>query len=274
MNLTSLGPVERIQSSYQYGLNEQRARELAGIQPTLPYTDLDFIVKSNLFYFTMTYFLYSYMQRQEKGFDLKGIIFYYNVLCVFLAGAVVVGVLSHWARYGLHSFVCNPEDRGEKGHELAYVFYLFYAQKFIEWADTWFFILRRSFRQVSFLHIFHHSSITVVVGMILPMAFSGDMYLPILANAVVHCIMYSYYALTSMGYRFWWKKYLTSLQLIQFVLISSQSLIAWRRGPSCGAPDFGKALLVAYMGSMLYLFGRFFVQSYLGGGGRVKSKKN
>jgi elongation of very long chain fatty acids protein 4 len=206
MNLTSLGPVERIQNSYQYGLNEQRARELAGLQPTLPYTDLDFIVKSNLFYFTMTYFLYSYMQRQEKGFDLKGVIFYYNVLCVFLAGAVVVGILSHWARYGLHSFVCNPEDRGEKGHELAYVFYLFYAQKFIEWADTWFFILRRSFRQVSFLHIFHHSSITVVVGMILPMAFSGDMYLPILANAVVHCIMYSYYALTSMGYRFWWKK--------------------------------------------------------------------
>lgn len=260
MNIS--GSLERIQQSFEYGLNEQRARELAGVQPALPFTDFEFIATSNIFYFTMTYLLYSYMQRQEKGYDLKGIIFYYNLLCVALAGAVVVGIAWHWLKYGLHSFVCNQEDRGKKGHELAYVFYLFYAQKFVEWLDTWFFILRRSFRQVTFLHIFHHSSITVVVGMILPQAFSGDMYLPILLNALVHCIMYSYYALTSIGYRFWWKKYLTSLQLIQFVLISTQSLLAWRRGPHCGTPDFAKALLIAYMGSMLYLFGQFFIRSY------------
>lgn len=39
----------------------------------------------------------------------------------------------------------------------------YYAQKFLEYGDTIFFLLRKSFRQVTFLHIYHHVSITLVV---------------------------------------------------------------------------------------------------------------
>ena len=68
---------------------------------------------------------------------------------------------------------------------MAFIFWVFYAQKYWEFLDTWLFILRKSYRQVTFLHLFHHSSITIVVGSIVRFDFSGDMYLPVLLNAMV-----------------------------------------------------------------------------------------
>jgi len=40
---------------------------------------------------------------------------------------------------------------------------VYYAQKFLEFGDTLFFLLRRSFRQLTPLHVYHHVSITLVV---------------------------------------------------------------------------------------------------------------
>ena len=44
--------------------------------------------------------------------------------------------------------------------------------------------------QVTFLHLFHHSSITFVVGSIVRFDYSGDMFLPILLNSIVHVLMH------------------------------------------------------------------------------------
>ena len=42
-------------------------------------------------------------------------------------------------------------------------------------------------------------------------------------NALVHSIMYTYYFLAAMGPQFqkylWWKRYLTQLQLLQFIAV-------------------------------------------------------
>jgi len=46
-------------------------------------------------------------------------------------------------------------------------------------------------------------------------------------------------------------------------LIATQSGISLYRGDACGGPYFSKLLLVAYMGSMLILFGNFFFNSYI-----------
>ena len=53
--------------------------------------------------------------------------------------------------------------------------------------------------------------------------------------------------MTAIGIKSWWRQYLTSLQLIQFVLISLQSFLAFREGATCGAPDWAKLLMVGYM---------------------------
>lgn len=41
---------------------------------------------------------------------------------------------------------------------MAAVCWIFYMSKFIELFDTLFFILRKKFNQVTFLHVFHHGN--------------------------------------------------------------------------------------------------------------------
>mmetsp|Transcript_17300 Transcript_17300/g.27002 ORF Transcript_17300/g.27002 Transcript_17300/m.27002 type:complete len:269 (-) Transcript_17300:60-866(-) len=250
----------RIEDSVVLYGDMQEKRIAAGMQPELRFTDFTSISIAIATYLSITFFLYQFMLKREKGFSLKPLLVVYNAICVMLAFYVCFGIAKHWVNNGVHSFVCNKEDYSHTGLELAFVFWCFYAQKFFEFFDTWFFILRRSFRQVSFLHIFHHASIVLVVGLILPRAYSGDIYLPIFLNSFVHVCMYSHYLVSCLGHTTWWKPYLTSMQLIQFVLISCQNLYAWYKGPTCGGPDYSKALLIVYMGSMLFLFGNFFLQ--------------
>lgn len=247
-----------------------KARIAAGTQPDLPFTDASFLWIANIFYLGFTFLLYFLMTKKKEPFQcgiFKHILLIYNASCVLFAGYVVWGiVVSHLNKP--YKFVCNGNRYPSKDDEewrnfTAHVFWIFYAQKFWEFLDTWFFILRKSFRQVTFLHVFHHCSINIVVGVIIPHDFSGDMFLPILLNAFVHVLMYGHYLASAIGIRTWWKPYLTSLQLIQFCLIATQSGMSMAQGESCGSPYFAKLLMVGYMSSMLVLFGMFFYKSYL-----------
>ena len=48
-------------------------------------------------------------------------------------------------------------------------------------------------------------------------------------NSLVHCAMYSYHFLSACGPRvqrhLWWKSYLTSMQLIQFVVVFVHGIV-------------------------------------------------
>eukprot|EP00419_Tripos_fusus_P031665 CAMPEP_0172779560 /NCGR_PEP_ID=MMETSP1074-20121228/202481_1 /TAXON_ID=2916 /ORGANISM="Ceratium fusus, Strain PA161109" /LENGTH=405 /DNA_ID=CAMNT_0013616523 /DNA_START=491 /DNA_END=1708 /DNA_ORIENTATION=- len=268
MSMTS-----RFAESYSshWGLWEQRVA--AGSQPRLPLTSGNFLVCINMFYLTFTLMLYRVMKTRSEPLrcrPFKTILLAYNFICVLLAGYVVWGIGTKLLSPSPYKFVCNKtvlpgsaDDVNGDAAFMAHVFWVFYAQKFWEFLDTWFFIMRKSFRQVTFLHVFHHCSIDIVVGLILPFEFNGDMYLPIFLNALVHVLMYSHYLVSAMGLSTPWKPYLTSMQLLQFVIIASQSTISLSRGDTCGGPYFGKLLMVAYMGSMLILFGNFFLRSYI-----------
>jgi elongation of very long chain fatty acids protein 4 len=280
-------PVEiasRFVASYRHEESLYEKRVSAGTQPSAPLTSVQFLVGVSLFYLVFTGALHRYMKQRSSPFQckpFKTILLVYNFTCVLLAGYVVWGIV-YCLINAPRKFVCNTlalaDAEGEKQHAsfLAHVFWVFYAQKFWEFLDTWFFLLRKSFRQVTFLHVFHHCSIAIVVGLVLPFDYNGDMYLPILLNAVVHVLMYSHYLVSALGMSTPWKPYLTSMQLLQFVTIATQSSMSLSRGDSCGSPFFAKVLMVAYMGSMLVLFGNFFLQTYVlkkpssGGGGVFK----
>ena len=150
---------------------------------------------------------------------------------------------------------------------------MYYAQKFLEFGDTMLFVLRTRFRQLTGLHVYHHVSITVVAALFLRYDVAGDSYLAALANSCVHVLMYSHYLLSAFGVDTWWRKQLTTLQLVQFLLVMAQSLLAAARGSGCGFPDWLKALMVAYQLTMLALFGAFFVSSYLGDRTRRREKR-
>ncbi|GAB5033393.1 gns1 sur4 family protein [Nannochloropsis oceanica] len=278
----------RALASFDVAQAAYESRVAHSFQPSTPFIDLYstetqeyLLVLMNLGYLCLTCGLYVHMRRRESPYHLKQVLTIYNLINVLVSSYVSLAIL----RYKLFpcssssvplpqpedsnlqqptttsSFICNRLALGDPG--LASVFAVYYLQKYFEYLDTYFFILRRSFRQVTFLHLFHHASITVIVGSLMPFDFGGDMYFPILANSLCHVAVYLHYFCTCLGLPSWWSSHLASLQLLQFASIFLQSSLAFYEGPSCGSPDFSKILMMVYMGSMLILFSDFFFKRYI-----------
>ncbi|KAL1375039.1 hypothetical protein pipiens_000078, partial [Culex pipiens pipiens] len=76
--------------------------------------------------------------------------------------------------------------------------------------------------------------------------------------------MYFYYMLSAMGPRYqkylWWKKYMTEVQIIQFILCIGHCINALVTG--CPFPRFISTLLLINASIFLALFMNFYIQSY------------
>lgn len=142
--------------------------------------------------------------------------------------------------------------------------YWYYIAKIVELLDTVFFILRKNERQVTFLHVYHHTVMVLWSYYYLKYAFGEQGVAIGFINSFVHIIMYSYYLLSAMGPQMkkflWWKKYLTGLQLVQFctiiVVLGVTSVI------NCNVPRQVTIILSLMSLSFLYLFSRFYIKSY------------
>lgn len=278
---------ERITSSAAASHSDYLARISDGRQPAPPVADLhpylafldyrntDAIMAVNVAYLVAIGALYMWMKDREKPFSLRGPMLVYNAVCVALAAYVVVGVVNYqFAEGGGSKFVCNKPDFSPAGRKLSHVVWVYYAQKFLEFGDTVFFVLRKSFRQLTPLHLYHHVSITVVTALFLRYDVNGDDYLAALLNSFVHVLMYSHYLLAAFKIDTWWKRQLTSLQLVQFTMVLAQTSYAFfLGGASCGSPDWLKVLMIVYQVTMLMLFGLFYLASYGKKGASKKGSK-
>jgi len=96
-----------------------------------------------------------------------------------------------------------------------------YMTRFMDLLDTVFFVLRKKYNQITFLHLYHHTLVPIMGWMCLKIAPQAPVIgLFLLFNTFIHSIMYLYYALAAFGPNvrkyLWWKKYITQLQLLQF----------------------------------------------------------
>uniref|UniRef100_A0AAY4DUX1 Elongation of very long chain fatty acids protein 1 n=2 Tax=Denticeps clupeoides TaxID=299321 RepID=A0AAY4DUX1_9TELE len=162
---------------------------------------------------------------KRKPFQLKEAMIAYNFTMVALSMYIVYEFLmSGWAT--TYTWQCDPCDYSDspQGLRMVQVAWLFLFSKFIELMDTVFFVLRKKDSQITFLHIFHHSFMPWTWWWGVSYAPGGMGSFHAMVNSVVHVIMYFYYALSASGPRFqkflWWKKYMTAIQLVQFVLVS------------------------------------------------------
>jgi len=97
----------------------------------------------------------------------------HNLILVTLSGymAVSIGLEAHNQGY---SFWGNAVDDTERGWPMAKLIWLFTFSKILEFMDTLIMILKKNFRQVSFLHVYHHSTIFAIWWLVTLMAPSGD----------------------------------------------------------------------------------------------------
>ena len=170
----------RSSKSYRQSLNAYFSRVENGTQPSTPFIDvfniqhqIILLVMANSLYLLITVLLFHWMRRRTKGFHLRWLLLLYDAINVCLAGHIAFSTLQYKLSYGGGMLICNPISNEVDALAILPVFVLFYLQKFFEFFDTWFFVLRKSARQVSFLHLFHHASITIVVGFILPFGKQG-----------------------------------------------------------------------------------------------------
>ncbi|XP_051950303.1 elongation of very long chain fatty acids protein 7a [Xyrauchen texanus] len=166
------------------------------------------------------------IMENRKPFELKQVLVIYNFSIVaFSLYMCYEFVMSGWGTG--YSFHCDLVDYSPspQGIRMAWTCYLYYFSKFIEMLDTIFFVLRKKYNQVTFLHVYHHSIMPFTWWFGVRFSAGGMGTFHALLNCIVHVIMYTYYGLSALGPAYqkflWWKKHLTSIQLIQFVLVSS-----------------------------------------------------
>lgn len=102
--------------------------------------------------------------------------------------------------------------------QIANAVWWYYFSKLLEFCDTFFFILRKKDKQLTFLHVYHHSTIFSLWWIGIKYVPSGSTFFPAMVNSSIHVLMYTYYGLSALGPSIakylWWKKYLTMLQLV------------------------------------------------------------
>ena len=175
-------------------------------------------------------------------------------LCGWMAGAAL---LEHGRRR--LSFFCNPVDREAVG--MAWVGHVFYCSKYLDFCDTFFMIAKGNWRQVSFLHVYHHASIVAVAWVISMSAPDGDVYFVIVANSLAHVLTYGYYLATSLGLRVprLVKQAVTRSQLTQFFCIEVHAGLVALHG--CAATRV-MILENVYVATMIILFLDFSNKAY------------
>jgi len=86
-----------------------------------------------------------------------------------------------------------------------------------------------------------------------------------LINSGIHVLMYMYYLLAAMGPQMqkylWWKKYLTIMQIIQFLIVFVHTAQIQFQ-PTCNFPKPIGALLTLNAGLFTYMFSSFYIRSY------------
>lgn len=227
-------------------------------------------------YFFITYSLQRAMKK-HKPLEIPRFLFMHNsalciaslVLAIWLTGNLLRRYLGGLSMHGL---VCSRSIY-EDGH-MHLIYYINMFFKVWEFLDTFLLAVRK--KNIAFLHAYHHGA-TLVLTWAQLNEHSGCQWVPIVINLWVHVLMYYYYAMSALRIRVWWKKYLTTLQITQFLVdvtvISYAYTVFIRAGfdeNACYGTTRGALIGLAILTSYLILFIQFYVSTYLA---KPKQKK-
>lgn len=202
------------------------------------------------------------MRAQPKGFaeTFYRVRFAYNMVQVMLCSYMAIEAFLVAYRSG-YPLVCAKFVHGSEA-PLAKVLWLFYVSKILDFMDTFFIVMAKNWRQLSFLHVYHHATIFLFYWLNVQVNYDGDIYLTIILNGLIHTLMYSYYFVSMHTRDIWWKSYLTSCQMIQFCCMISQAMYMTTTGCS-GTPKKITVVYCFYIMSLLGLFAHFFNKTYM-----------
>ena len=195
----------------------------------------------------------------------------YNVLQVFINGWTVYEVGRHLVSGALP--VVDTTAPLTMSPVAGFALWVHYCDKYLEFLDTGFMLLRGNFKQVSFLHVYHHGTIAFAWHAACWLCWKGDAYFGVLLNSIIHVLMYGYYGLTLMGVKCPWKRYLTQMQLLQFASVIVFTFVCLYFRFTNSAHDEGfyicSVIQIFEMASLFVLFRAFYKKAYKKGADRT-----
>jgi len=187
----------------------------------------------------------------------------YNVFQIGFNAYIVLVILRGYAGTPSDGTVVGEMERwtGLSQTELTWQLHaaqLYLIAKYLDWVDTLIIVLKKSRRQLSWLHCTHHVIMPLpfyVVFVYFPKVMILYTFITAM-NSLVHVMMYGYYLVNPLYPRIAkYKLLLTEFQLLQFW--SCVVVALW----SMTKPDFhwfGWFVYMALAGLMIHMFGTFY----------------
>lgn len=217
-----------------------------------------------------------FMQDREP-YQIKGIMLAYNLFQTLFSTWMF---MEGWGFYvsGGYNWHCEPVDYSNSPSAMRALnlAWWYFFSKFIDLFDSFFFVARKKFGHLSALHVIHHSTLPWLCWWGPRFVGGGQSGFGPFLNSGVHTVMYLYYLLAACGPQvqkyLWWKKYLTTLQLVQFVLVFLHALQPLMF--TCDYP-IAASLMFAFTGvQYFFLFMAFYKKAYSSKPSEVKSHTN
>ncbi|XP_052749579.1 elongation of very long chain fatty acids protein AAEL008004-like [Galleria mellonella] len=163
----------------------------------------------------------------RSAFQTKGILIFYNSFKVINSSTLGYKFLLYILENGLFPSKC--EHNNLKLYIIASLYWKYMVTKVLDLFDTVFFIIRKKYDHVTFLHMYHHVFMVVIAWLCLKYDPSDHWAFMASINCIIHGIISTHYGITSLGPGYekyiWWKKYLTLVQSIQFVLVIAHLIV-------------------------------------------------
>ncbi|KAL3470323.1 ELO family [Aspergillus californicus] len=213
------------------------------------------------------------LMKNVPAFKLQTAFVLHNFILTVISGGLLALFLEQllptlWNNGVLHA-ICDPQ--GGWTDELVVLYYLNYLTKYLELLDTVFLVLKK--KPLTFLHTYHHGA-TALLCYVELVGRTSVSWVPITLNLTVHVVMYWYYFQSARGIRIWWKRYITILQIAQFVIdigfiyFASYTFFASTYFPwvpntgACMGDETAACFGVFIISSYLLLFISFYVTTY------------
>jgi len=211
------------------------------------------------------------LMKTRQPLKLNGLFQLHNVVLTLGSGLLLACMAEEvipllW-RTGVFGAACSPASWTPR---LEFYYVINYYFKYLELLDTVFLVLKK--KPLAFLHVYHHA-VTAFLCFTQLNGRTSISWVVIGLNLAVHVLMYYYYYATAGGKKIWWKKYLTTMQITQFVVdlfavyFGTYSRFAFQHWklPNMGdcagteaAALFGCGVLTSY----LFLFIKFYIDTY------------